>query len=174
MEPRRGTGAKRPRVPSGRPRPDRRNQKAVDALFLSPTARLLILLCVSTLEPPECGRMAIISSAWRNPNSSAHPIAHAHDDELTHAECHRFCRLSSGQYSPEIGWELFPRGEHSTNHRCCQAASRGCSVAAPQPATLHPYLRRRTLSGKVLPINHQAGMARKSQTFIDCQHAGIR
>jgi hypothetical protein len=173
MEPRRGTGAKRPRVPSGRPRPDRRNQKAVDASFLSPTARLLILLCVSTLEPPECGRMAIISSAWPNPNSSAHPIAHAHDDELTHAECHRFCRLSSGQYSPEIGWELFPRGEHSTNHRCCQAASRGCSVAAPLPA-LHPHPRRRTLSGKVLPINHQPGMAGKSQTFIDRQHAGIR
>jgi hypothetical protein len=169
MEPRRVTGMKRPRVPWGRPRPDRRNQKAVDASFLSPTARLLILLCVSTLEPPECGRMAIISSVWRNPSSSAHPIAHAHDDELIHAECHRFCRLSSGQYPPERGWELFPRREHSTNHWCCQAASCG-GRSALRP---HPYPRRRTLSGKVLPINHQAGMAGKSQTFIDCQHAGI-
>jgi len=84
----------------GRPRPEQRNQKAVDASFLSPTARLLILLCVSTLEPPECGHMAIISSAHRNPKGFAYTIAH--DDELIHAECHRFCRLSSGQYSPEI------------------------------------------------------------------------
>jgi hypothetical protein len=171
MEPRRGTGAKRPRVPSGRPRPDRRNQKAVDASFLSPTARLLILLCVSTLEPPECGRMAIISSVlWDHP-CPAHAIAHS--DEPVSAECHCHDRLSSGRYSPEIQWELFPRGEHSTNHRGCQAASRGCSVAAPLPA-LHPHPRRRTLSGKVLPINHQPGMAGKSQTFIDRQHAGIR
>jgi hypothetical protein len=164
MEPRRVTGMKRPRVPSRRPRPDQ-NQRAVDVSPLSPTARLLTLYRVSTLEPPECGHMAIISSAHRNPKGFAYTIAH--DDELIHAECHRFCRLSSGQYSPEIRWELLPRREHSTNHRGCQAASCGggrsalrpnqrrcapTSDAAPQPATLRPNQRRCAPTSDAAPL----------------------
>jgi len=154
---------KRPRVPSRRPRPDQ-NQRAVDVSPLSPTARLLTLYRVSTLEPPECGRMATISSVlWDHP-CPAHAIAHS--DEPVSAECHCHDRLSSGRYSPEIQWELFPRGEHSTNHRGCQAASCGggrsalrpnqrrcapTSDAAPQPATLRPNQRRCTPTCAVAP-----------------------